>query len=1071
MPILILGGRRELAEPTTALLLTEALTGRVGGFLELSQMLTGRVPLRELVLDTALSGEVPGTLSPTAYGAVHDLAMTAADLDVESFTWAAERGQGTRMDVTVIGGAQGGDVPAVTVSAGGQGGAFAAAGTLAEWEHELGPGGAETTTLHASDASLIPGATLPELVPWETQAELDELYRQKRAGQIALIPPLQRPTAQFDGRRMAVDAVALAALATVPHRLLAAPPFPGYDFRADGDGPTYSTFGKTAQQVVNDLWGVVGLQTGWEGGVLVVRPPGPTGDMVLPSPIERVRTERITLDAPTIEIQGGAPSDTAADGEDETPPDPTNPSNPANSPDPDERNGTGGSGFADGVSPTPQVGTVAANAVPLSWTAVRSASQYIIERIEGEARPYTLWGRLAVTTATQFVDDTVAPLHTYSYRLRVNAVAQAGSSQNTLYAPSEVAQVTTPPADADAPGPVTDLQGYYRSSTSVGVKWKPPVADPLDKEPPRKAPADRYRIQARRTTPDATLEAQVVTTQAWVLLEGLPVGAALRLSVVALNGTLESEPTLLDVQLVNLPPALVTEVRLTAPEELDADKRAVLRAEWDRASGATTYRLRYGAAPVGTDERQILYTGIRILTASELPDGDGPLNLDLSGLSYATRYAVQVMALNSVGETAWSPVGYAITTSEPPQPEPDPEADAFERAQASVLITTRRTDASAVKTTVWKSGGRVDATQVQTWGKVAVLKRDNPKEVQARWMQLSAVTTRNFYELPNWPLTLTASVTETLNYDVQEPGRELGREQERVVQEWSPQGWLNLRRTERSRAGWVEGVTDDDGNTTAREYKTQFEAVTEQWQPIGAGLWLYARTPSGTAPLPVFLRDSEGEGDWDVLETAAKGGQAETTVSEQAPPQATLPAKTKEATRKGEALPPTLPRTVGSPALARYPLDQPWFSSPAPASPPGDEGPEGKGGRDPDSPPPPVPAGPAEPTPTPAGSGDPTGTPEPAAADVGSPRQPLTYSYTVAGTGGGATIQTSIPWVRTAAGLARYAALLAQQGGPRLRITRTYILPTTPPSLDRAVSASAEGQNGNFSMTVVTETR
>lgn len=1067
MPILILGGRRNTAEPTAALTLTEALTGRVGGYLELSQMLTGRTPIQSLVLDTALSGEVPGTLSPLAYGAVHDLTMTAGGLDVESFTWTAERAQGTRMDVTVIGPADG--LSGVTVAAGGQGGTFAAPGLLPEWERDEGPGGTVTTTLHASDASLIPEDTLPELVPWETQAERDELYRQQRAGQIALVPPLQRAAAQYDGRRMAVDAVALAALATVPHRLLAAPPFPGYDLRADGDGPTYSTYGKTAEQVVTDLWGTVGVQVGWEGGVLVVRPPGPSGDFVLPSPVERVRTERITLDAPTIEIQGGAPSDTATDTESGSVSDP---SSPANSPDPDERDGTGAGSFAAGVSPTPQVGTVGPTTVPLSWAAVRGASQYILERIEGEVGSYSLWAQLAVTTATQHVDDTALPLHTYSYRLRANAVAQAGSSLSALYQPSEVVEVTTPAADPAAPGPVTGLEGYYRAHTSVGVKWVAPVADPADQPAPRKGAADRYRVEVRRATPDATLEAQAVTTQLWALLDGLPVGAALRVTVWAMNRTLESEPTLLDVQLVNLPPAQVGEVKLAAELEFDVQRRAVVTATWAAASGATSYTLRYGVSMLGGTAR---YTDTRILPLTDLPKGDSEPTLTLPGLLHSTRYAVQVRGENGVGIGQWSEPVYIVTTSAPPQPEPDPVAADFEQAQTSVLVTSRRTDTSAVKTTVWKRGGRIDATQVQVWGLAAVRTRENEKVVRKQWLLFSTTTTRNFYELADWPQTLTASVTETLSSDVHEPGRELGRQQERVVQEWSPQGWLFQRRAERSRAAWIEAHQDGEGKVVERKFQTDLELITEQWQPVGGGMWLYTRTPSGTAALPVFLRDPEsGEGDWDVLETAAKTGQAETTVTDQAPPQATLPPKKKEEADKGESQPPTLPRKTSSAALGRYPLDTPWFSSPASAAPPGNSGPDeaadgGTSGGEGD--PPALPAGPDEPTPTPAGSGDPTGAPEPDSADVGTPRPPVTYSYTVPGTGGGATIETSIPWVRTAAGLARYAALLAQQGGPRLRITRTYILPTPPPSLDRAVSVSAEGQAGNFSMTVVTETR
>ena len=59
MPILILQPPRNApAEPILAFEMLESITGTVGGFLELSQMLTGRVPEAEIVLDICLTGEV-----------------------------------------------------------------------------------------------------------------------------------------------------------------------------------------------------------------------------------------------------------------------------------------------------------------------------------------------------------------------------------------------------------------------------------------------------------------------------------------------------------------------------------------------------------------------------------------------------------------------------------------------------------------------------------------------------------------------------------------------------------------------------------------------------------------------------------------------------------------------------------------------------------------------------------------------------------------------------------------------------------------------------------------------------
>lgn len=1044
-------GRPDPGGETVAVQLLEPVSWRVTGFLELSQMLTWVTPVRALTLSTYLTWSTPGTVNLDALtGQVLTLDMTAGPLPVESFNWSSERGQGTRLDVTVIGDARALPVPAITVTAGESGGTFAARGTLPEWEHDLGPDGQQTTTLHATDRTLVRADPLPELVPWEERGVTDAAQDAAQAEQIARIPASQRDAARTDPRRMPVDAVVLAALATVPHRLLAVPPFPGYDLRAGGNGPTYSTAGRTALDVVTDIWGTVGIQAGWEDGYLVIRPPGPTGDVLLPAPVGSVRTERITLDAPRIEVTGGPASD--PDGN----PDPRDPTDPRNSPDPDEREGGAPLEFGAGVSPTPVPGTLSATAVPLSWQAVPGASQYILERVEGPATPYALWSRVAITTATRHTDDTARPLTTYTYRLRVNATATAGTNQNVLYAPSDPAQVTTPPPDLDQPpGPVTGLTGYYRSETAVGVRWTAPDADPPAQPLPRRDPADRYRVQVRL---GGALLRDVTTPQTYVVVDGLPVGANLTVAVTAINGTVAGEAATATVQLVNLPPGAPADL------DLDAEGKAVAAA-WNLATGATAHEVQWARSPVG---RPVGAWSAALTVPVGTATQDGSVGergrAVLTGVPRSTRVAVRVRGTNALGAGAWAEA-IIITPSAPPQPEPDVSAAAFERAATQTLNLSRQTDTTSERTTIWKRLGRVSATQTQVRNRVSLLNRAGG--VSTAWRDISTTTTRHYYGISAWPLTLTATVTETVHYDVQQPGREMGRERERVHQEWSPQGWLNLRRTERTRAAWIGATSDPNGSATNRQYVTQNEAVMEQWQPAGEGLWLYRRVESGVTPTPVYLRDAGGDaGDWDTLESASRPSGNEVTISEQAPPQATLPRRADN-----EDIPP-LPRNTTSATLDRYPLDAPWFEVSAPPATGGNSGPELAG---PDGPGPPP--GPNEPTPTPAGSGDVTGAPEPDSAASSEPRQPITHSFTApidpadAAGGNGATIQTTIPWVRTAAGLARYAAMLAQQGGPRLRITRTYLLPVPPPSLDQALSVSATGRAGEFALTVVTETR
>ncbi|MDO4244557.1 MAG: hypothetical protein Q4C89_00850 [Deinococcus sp.] len=1106
MPLLLILKNRA-ASAETALEMTVPLTGQVGGFLELSQMMTGRVPEPSIVLDTYLTGVVPGftavalhpdgtPLTPVYLpgaeqsGGVFDLAMSAGGMAVESFSWSAERGQGTRMDVTVIGDARGAAVPSVTASAGAYGGVFSAAGTLPEWEWSRDSVG-ETTVLHGSDAPLRSKAELPELVPWERQEEKDARATKEKAERIAKVPVAQRESARTDWRRMPVDQVVMQALATVPHRLLVAPPFPGYDFRAHSDGPSYSTLGKTAEDVVRDIWGKVGIQVGWEGGVLVVRPGGPAGDVVLGAPIGSERQERVVLDTPTFELEGGKPagSDTGDDieGNDDDSR-PTNPDDPRHSPDPDERKGEGGKGFAEGISPTPEVvGSVAATAVPLRWAAVPNASQYILERIEGAGTTPavgTLWTQITNTTATRWTDDTALPMRTYHYRLRVNAAAFAGSTQNTIWQPSELLTVVTPPADTEgAPAPVTDLTAYYRSETAVGVKWTPPKADPLDQPPPRKPAADRYDVEVRNAA--GTLLKAVLVWQSWVLLDGLPVGAKLTISVKARNGTHASEPVLLEAQLVNLPPAQVGKVDVQAVE-----KKPVLTASWLPVTSATEYQVEL-ARDTGDGEAALRWEQHGTVPTPQVPDekADGraeqkDLSLVLENLHWGTRYAVRVRGLNELGPGGWSAIVYEVTSTEPPQEEPDPESDAFERTRTTSVKTSRKTDNFAEETTTWKQGGRVTAIEERQWGRVALIEREDEDYTQqtappAIWLPFSATTTKNFYEIPDWPETLTASVTETILFDrsPNRSGQEAGREQTRVHQEWSPQGWLSRRATEKRRAGWVIGQEDDGGKIIRREMGTYAEYTVEEWLPVGGGLWLYRKSGTTAALTPTYIPGPLGEdgkptaGEWTHLETAIRPLEGETTVSENAPPQATRP---QERDKDGDKQPPPLPRNTDSPALARYPLDEPWFSVREPGPPPGEEGPTTKDDKTPDDPLPEPPTSPNDPVPTPEGSSDTSGNPEPDEPKPGDDdTEPLSLTHDMEGSdaASGGTVTSALPWVRTAAGLARYAEMLASAYGPRTRITRTYLLPTTPPGLDQAVSVTASGSAGQFEMTVITEKR
>lgn len=993
-----------------------SISGVCGDFIDVSQMVLGYVEDGPMVLSQWITGA--GAAPEVDAGGVISLVMNAGGFPVESFNWRQTREEGISSDLTLIGDARDAAPAQVTVTAEEFSGTYPIGRLLDEHSYSRNAEGV-TTGLLGSDRGVAATNPLPELIVWErerqelTPERQAELYRQ-----IQTLPPAHRPQARSLGRRIPVDAVVYAALATVPHRLLAPAPFHSFDF-IEGD-VTYSTLGKTARQIVADIWGRVGYQTALEGDTLVIRQGGPSGDLILGDPLS-MSYEKISLDAPVVNVEGGTR-------------DPEEPDEPRELPE----------------SPQPRV-IPSANGAEVRWDAVRGASSYRVERSSGGATPYAgAWTVVTQTPATRAGDSGLTPDTDYQYRITATVDGRALEPG----APTATRTLALPDR---RPGPVQGLQASDRRSNGVTLRWDPP--ENVD----GKAAATNYLIRV-----DGIGVAQ--TSQSWVRLDALTTGALIQVAVLADSPAGTSEPVTASIQLDNLPPGVPS---ISAELEGSPYSKRI-RISVPRQDGADSVEVRVRLQVNGT-VGQIQDT--RTLSMPHEPiEGEGgsdePVSYVFIGL-YSATYFVEARAHNGIGASDWSS-GISVTTDgEKPAPTTDPALLAFER-EGGVLELSSRSLESASRTRIWKSRGRVKKTEVTRWqntvisgklqnGKTTGFPLQPPREQHL----VSTEVTQFTYGLGGYPDVITARESETTRYSTQfkkenssEP-QVLGRDRTREEFTYSPQGHLERIVTVYSVGTSVLETRKATDRKEVEDVKMIMEEGRreESWVPAGRGRWLHSIDDVSTRLIPHYVvRSGSTNGDWDTMRTEPWVKEQLREVTETGPSTVTPP----------ESADPTRP-----PELARVSTDSgrslgdsgAWFQlSSAPSSRPASEGPPKilSGVSDPDAPEQVDTGGagtdgkPAEDLPT-RGSRD---------GHVVSHRTPgVRYSVNPD------EISVKLPWVRQPDALRRYARMIGAGAGPRYRVTRTYGVPFNPPTLDLALETSVRATADSFEMTVVTESR
>ncbi|GGR84558.1 fibronectin type III domain-containing protein [Deinococcus sedimenti] len=990
------------------------VSGTCGDFIDVSQMVLGYAEDGPMVLSQWITGS--GAAPEVDAGGVISLVMNAGGFPVESLNWRQTREEGISSDLTLIGDARDAAPTQVTVTAEQFSGIYPIGRLMDEHSYSRTEQGV-TTGLLGSDRGLAATSPLPELIVWERERqELTPAKQTELARQIQTLPPAHRPQARSLGRRIPVDSVVYAALATVPHRLLAPAPFHSFDF-IEGD-VTYSTLGKTARQIVSDIWGRVGYQTALEGDVLVIRQGGPSGDLILGDPLS-MSYEKISLDAPVVNVQGGTR-------------DPQEPDEPRELP----------------VSPQPTV-TPSATGAEVRWEAVKGASSYRVERSKGRATPYAGgWVTFAQTPATRAGDSGLTPDTDYQYRVTATVNGRA-------LEPGAPTATRTTAQPSRRPNPIQNLQASDRRSNSVTLRWDPP------ENTDGKASATNYLIRV-----DGIGVAQ--TSQTWVHLDALTTGALITVAVLADSPAGTSDPVTATIQLDNLPPAIPS----VSAELAGSPYSNRISISVPRPDGADTVqvrvRLQVNGLPGPAQGEQTFSVPTEPIEGA---GGDEPITWEFIG-QFSATYSVEARAENGNGVSDWSSGTTVTTDGEKPKATTDPVLLAFER-EGGVLELSSSSLESSSRTRIWKSKGRVKKTEVMRWQNTVISGKLQNRKTSGFPLQppreqhlVSTEVTQFTYGLGGYPDVITARESETTRYSTQfkregsaDP-QVLGRDRTREEFTYSPQGHLERIVTVYSIGTSVLETRKADDRKAVEGVKMIMEEGRreESWVPAGRGLWLHTIDDVSTRLIPHYVvKSGSTTGDWDTMRTEPWVKEQLREVTETGP--STVSAPTAD-----DLNPPDLERTstesgrgLGD-AGAWFKLSSNPSSTPATGADPklrnditdpdaaeqvdtGGAGMDGKPGED---------------------------LPTPATRDgyVVSHRTPgVRYSVNPD------EISVKLPWVRQPEALRRYARMIGAGAGPRYRVTRVYGVPYNPPTLDLALETSIRATFDSFEMTVVTESR
>ncbi len=1070
MPLIVPVGDGAPPEPDSDPLdLSEVLRLKVGGFLDLTQVLRAQVPA-PLVMSHTTALRVPGTFEPPGGGAL-DLQMSPAN--VESASFSASVDADTSLDITFLGAPGAGSVSA---SAGPWGATFGPVPASGEDSGQTDQFGTRTTVHHRIKAPREVPLTV-ELIPWVEDKDQDSSSGNTSSapynapGTVTRVPPEHRAQLRTDPRWVEVDAVVLTALATVNARLMVVPPFPGY--RLTPDNYTDRTKGKTPSEIVSALWGMVGITATWRDGVLEVRGPDiPGGDMVLGAPFETESWETVVLDDPSSITVTGDDSPTT------NTPDPNNPDDPEdpkNSPDPHERDHPYPPGTPT-KAPTPSVIDARSSGVTLGWPRAVDATQYILERADGGSPTSSgigVWKTISIGFELRVVDNTVVQEATYSYRLTVNG-------QTGYTTPSDPVSVTVPKEDADGvPYPPENLQTILVTDTTAQIAWDQPRADPLDAPHPRHGEAAAWIVEWVNEA-DAGDAGNLVVGDLAAELQGLRLGSTYTVSITATNSAGASTTAAFAEAFTTEggPPPEVTDLAagIAGPTSVPLTFTAV--------QGATDYQIQVAIVPDGLSTltaADFAGTGVGFgwndNASVPLPKWfeGGQIDAYARNLTPSTRYVLRVRGQAPGGDGPWSEAVEGATSMPVPGAPPDSALVSFERDGSVTLTFSHPTDDGGYVTTkVNKLGGRLNWERETVGGVYYEVPGANgdlsistvkPEGGGFRSVLYTASKreTRYAYDIAGWPETLTGSVTQAVTYRIEKRETkdatyievvEAGREQQKVHQEWSPQGWMNR---EVSRSSSVTGFQDI--NTTPNAAEPTIDTVplygltvtTRTHAPLGFGQWMH--TTSTTIDQDVAVKDEAGDVTRIVRTTTMT--RPPPTIDDQAAPQATMPSYTRRRRNGRFVAPPPLERNTSEGSLEPYTIGEDWFVVPKlDAEAPGVTGSGGGSGGD---------------GPTTSGSGDPSGRSGP---DISPPvGRTVPRGTTVPGTGQGPAISVSIPWVRDPDALERYAKMAAAAYGPRRRITRTYFVPVNPAVGGSVKSVQADLSGNSITVSVMTEVK
>lgn len=276
-----------------------------------------------------------------------------------------------------------------------------------------------------------------------------------------------------------------------------------------------------------------------------------------------------------------------------------------------------------------------ANSIALSWASAGSGVTYTVQdRVSGTGGAFTTVTTTQNTTATI---ENLAPSTLYDIQVLASNATASGQPSAVLTTATATGTTVTPPPTGNVPDPVGSLAVVSTGTTDVKLGWIAPSGT-----------VTSYVVQFAKSgttlnyTPFTSASPVVNGTTVTIDVTGLASSTSYSFEVYAVNtignGAISVVTATTASTTVTPPPVpgAVTNLTVTAANTTD------LALSWTAASGTvTSYQVL-----VAKNVAPLSYTAF---TATKPAVSGNTVTVDVTGLTAATSYSIQVYATNATG--------------------------------------------------------------------------------------------------------------------------------------------------------------------------------------------------------------------------------------------------------------------------------------------------------------------------------------------------------------------------------------------------------------------------------------